>query len=307
LLFGARHTGLIRTSQIVEPALTPNRMHPLPKTRTTTGIVPSLAAFGGWEEADWFSDALLSDTAIVAFEFPKLAGLRKQAFHVIDRTIYQAPPPRGSQEPRKAPRGIAGKLAILLDGAGAVRAVASGRSRFLFDTGPVLFFAAVPSAKLKARAANKLRRELVGMGMRACVLSARADVTTLMFWPSAETGITAFVEAAGPEHRMHQEFDASDVEPVKRLGKASGGADRGAAEREVKLLARIAVLQGQVDALTRAQSAQGALEQLGLDDARLKSMLKLLHPDKHGNSEAANEAAKWLNSMRALIKGGGAS
>ena len=140
------------------------------------------------------------------------------------------------------------------------------------------------------------------------MLSARADVTTLMVWPPVETHITAFVEAALPEHRLHPEFEAAGQATPKRLGQAAGGTDGRSAkrqdDREVKLLARIAALQSQVDALTQARSAQGALEQLGLDDARLKSMLKLLHPDKHGNSEAANEAAKWLNAMRDLLKGG---
>lgn len=243
----------------------------------------------------------------MAFELPKLPGMRKLAFHVIDRTVATPPSRKAEQTPRKAPRGLAGRLAALLDGVGAVRAVASVRSRFLFETGPVLFFADIRSAKLKPRPANKLRRALVGIGVRACVVSARADLTTLMVWSSAETGITAFVEAASPEHRLHPEFEAAGNEPARPLAKTAGGADgRGGkrdADREVKLLARIAALQTQVDALTRAQSAQGALEQLGLDDARLKSMLKLLHPDKHGNSEAANEAAKWVNSMRALLKG----
>jgi hypothetical protein len=31
-------------------------------------------------------------------------------------------------------------------------------------------------------------------------------------------------------------------------------------------------------------------------------MLRLLHPDKHGGSEAANEAAKWINGLRDLLK-----
>jgi hypothetical protein len=286
-------------------------MTPLPPTGSGTEPAPSLVAFGGWVEADWFSASLLSDPDVVAFELPKLPGMRKLAFHVIDRTVATPPLRKKEQAPRKAPRGMAGKLAALLDGVGVVRAVASVRSRLLFETGPVLFFADVRSAKLKPRPANKLRRALVGIGVKACVVSARADLTTLMFWSYAESGITAFVEAAAPHYRIHPEFEAAGNAPVKPLAKPAGEANgRGRkrdADREVKLLARIAALQTQVDALTRAKlgarSAQGALEQLGLDDARLKSMLKLLHPDKHGNSEAANEAAKWLNSMRDLLKG----
>jgi hypothetical protein len=252
---------------------------------------------------------LLSDRNIVAFELPKLPGLRQQAFDVIDRALDAPPSRKAKQEPQKAPKRTAGKLAALLDGIGAVRAVASARSRFLFGSAPVLFFADVPSAKLKVRSANKLRRDLVGIGVRACVLSVRSDFTTLMLWPSTQANITAFIDAAAPEHRIHPEFEAASHQPIGRPAQAAGGTDRRPAkhgsDREARLLAQIAALQRQVDALARAQSAQGALEQLGLDDARLKSMLKLLHPDKHGNSEAATEAAKWLNAMRALLKGEG--
>ena len=69
-----------------------------------------------------------------------------------------------------------------------------------------------------------------------------------------------------------------------------------------KLLAEIAGLRTQVDGLRQSQSALGAMESLGLDDARLKSMLRLLHPDKHANDAAANEAAKWINNLRDLLK-----
>jgi hypothetical protein len=72
--------------------------------------------------------------------------------------------------------------------------------------------------------------------------------------------------------------------------------------REQRLLQDVAALRAQIDALQRANSVTGAMEQLGLDDARLKSMLRLLHPDKHGGSEAANDAAKWLNNLRDLLK-----
>ncbi len=244
---------------------------------------------------------MLSDPNVVAFELPKLAGIRRQSFHVIERAMTKAPPRRAGQEP-KPPKRLAGKLVALIDGAGALRAVASGRDRLLFESAPVLFFADIPTPRLKQRAANKLRRELVGIGARACVLRANSDVTTLMVWPSAETSITDFVEQAGPDHAMHPDFDAGPAVPAKRATQTNESRPSREAGRE-KLLRQIATLQGQVDALTRAQSAVGAMEQLGLDDARLKSMLKLLHPDLHGNSEAANEAAKWLNSMRELLKG----
>ncbi len=274
-------------------------------------MAPSLAAFGGWEEADWFNPALLSDTEVVAFELPRLPGVRRQGFSVVDRLLTRKPTGGAAQGQARPPRRVAGKLAVLLDAAGAVRATASCRSRLLFESDAVLFFADIPSAKLKQRAANKLRRDLVAIGMRACVLRAAADVTTLMFWPSAEPDITAFVFAAAPVHRLHPEFDAEPPSPPRRP-TVTGGTDRAAprqdSRREAELLRQIAALQDEVAALSRAQSAAGAMAQLGLDDARLKSMLKLLHPDKHGNSEAATEAAKWINAMRDLLKaqaGGG--
>ena len=43
------------------------------------------------------------------------------------------------------------------------------------------------------------------------------------------------------------------------------------------------------------------METLGLDDARLRAMLLLLHPDKHANSPAATEAAKWVNGLRDIL------
>jgi hypothetical protein len=277
------------------------------KSSSDAAIAPALTVFGGWTQADWFSSSVLSDADVVAFELPKLPGTRKQSFRVIDRTQARTPSRKAPQEPVKVPRRPAGKLAALIDGLGAVRAVASCRNRLLFESGPVLFFADIPSARLKPRSANKLRRELMGIEMRACVLRAHADFITLMFWPSADHGITGFVDAALPEHGMHADFEERRDAPVKRAARRQPGRtdrqlEKQDGEREAKLFRQIAALQAQVDALTRAQSALGAMEQLGLDDARLKSMLKLLHPDKHGNSEAANDAAKWLNGMRALLK-----
>ena len=63
-------------------------------------------------------------------------------------------------------------------------------------------------------------------------------------------------------------------------------------------------MRARIAELQRLHSVEGALETLGLTDARLKAMLLLLHPDKHGNSEAANEAAKWVNGLRDVLKAG---
>jgi hypothetical protein len=259
-----------------------------------------LSAFGGWSDAAWFSADLMSDPDVVAFELPKLGGLRKQSFHIIDRSLTKAPSGKAKQDLEPAPKRTAGKLARLLDGYGALRAVASCRARLLFESGPVVFFADIPTAKLKQRAANKLRREVIGLGLKACSVRTDTAFATLMFWLAAEQAITDFIEQAAPDHALHPDFERPPPVPGTPPAKAPSPANR---DREAKLLRQIADLQLQVSTLTRAQSAVGAMEQLGLDDAKLKSMLKLLHPDRHGNSEAANEAAKWVNSMRDLLKG----
>ncbi len=266
------------------------------------GVAPPLLALGGWQNAAWFSPALLSDATIVGFSLPKLAGLRRQNFNVGERSVAEKVP-RGKKPaaPEVAPRRVAGKLALILDGVGAARAVSCGRSRFLFDSGPVLFFAEIPLAKLKARAAAKLRRDIAGIGALGCVVWLEGLLATLMFWVVTETDITHFVNAAVPDFPLHADFFKA-VAPAKEDTKAPARAARRAADREAALLAEVAALRAQIDQLQHARSALGAMEQLGLDDARLKSMLRLLHPDKHGGSEAASEAAKWLNGLRDLLK-----
>ncbi len=260
-------------------------------------IPAPLLALGGWADAEWFSTSVLSDTEVVGLTFPKLAGLRKQRFDVIDRSLAAASGRPGQQvKPAEPPRTLAGRLAQIFDSYGATRAVACSRNRLLFEGSPVLFFAEIPLAKIKQRAANKLRRELIEHGLRCCVVHLDHVAATAMVWPDAEPALTAFVEAASPEHAIHAEFDA----PARRTDPARDDARQKA--REAKLLREVAALREQIGTLQRAQSALGAMEQLGLDDARLKSMLKLLHPDKHGGSAAANDAAQWLNGLRDLLR-----
>ncbi len=264
-------------------------------------MAPPLLALGGWQNAEWFSPALMSDATIVGFSLPKLAGLRRQNFNVSQRSVADKVK-RGKQAAADvAPKRVAGKLALILDGVGAARAVSCGRSRFLFDTGPVLFFAEIPLAKLKARAAAKFRRDLAGIGALGCVVWLEGTFATVMVWVITESDITQFVNAAVPDFALHADFFKA-VAPAKENAKAPARAARRAADREAALLAEVAALRAQIDQLQQARSALGAMEQLGLDDARLKSMLRLLHPDKHGGSEAASEAAKWLNGLRDLLK-----
>ncbi len=268
-------------------------------------------------DADWFSASVLSDDEVVGITLPKLPGLRKQSFSLVERTAQKAardnPPPA-----RRA--SISAVLGRILDEHGATRAAAFGRTRLIFDPVPNLFFAELALSRIKLRAANKLRQILIENGLRACVLQIAQAHAIIMAWPATETEITGFVDAASPTQPMHIQFDQAEDARAKSLeGPAkprAGGQntqktkDQPLGTRERKrlqsentaLLQQINDLRNEIARLQKSQSALGAMEQLGLDDARLKSMLRLLHPDKHGGSEAANEAAKWINGLRDLLK-----
>jgi hypothetical protein len=266
-----------------------------------------LKALGGWTDAPWFSQSVLSDQEVVGFQFPPLPGVRKQNFQITDRSASEkSTSGTAKNAPAKTPKRIAGKLSNLLDGFGATRAIACCRSRFLFESAPILFFAEIPLARLKPKSANKLRRELIEIGLSACIVSGDGPSVIAMFWPSAEDAITNFVQAAEPEYRIHIDFfkgPPSEPEPgPKGKGKINSRSTVGASDREKKLLREVSALRKQIEKLQQSQSAIGAMQELGLDDARLKSLLTLLHPDKHGGSEAANEAAKWINSLRDILK-----
>jgi hypothetical protein len=192
----------------------------------------------------------------------------------------------------------------------------------IFESKPVLFFATIPLANLKARTANRLRRELMENRFRGCIVHTEASVATAMLWPETEIEITGFIGDAAPEHALHIEFDEAEEQhraqeqerrfsltrrappppppsPAKRLGERER---RQMQTEKQALLQEIQSLRTQISRMQEQQTELGAMEALGLDDARLKSMLRLLHPDKHGNSEAANDAAKWLNNLRDLLK-----
>jgi len=270
-------------------------------------MAPALKALGGWIDAPWFSRSILSDNDVVGFQFPALPGARKQNFQITDRSkVEKSPSSKAKNAPTKPAKRIADKLFNLLDGYGATKAITCCRTRFLFESAPILFFAEIPLTKLKPRSANKLRKDLIEIGVSACVVSTEDKSLTVMFWPEADFAITDFVQAADPEHPIHIDFFKAP--PAEREPKTKGKkavntrSDVGASDREKKLLKEVSALRQQVEKLQQSQSAIGAMEKLGLDDARLKSMLLLLHPDKHGGSEAANDAAKWINGLRDLLK-----
>jgi len=273
-------------------------------SETGSATAPALKALGGWADAPWFSSSVLTDNEVVGFQFPPLPGVRKQSFQISDRSIAEKTRPgKSANAPVRLPRRMAGKLANILDSLGATKAVACCRSRFLFESAPVLFFAEIPSGKLKSRPANKLRRELIEISVVGCVVSLDKPSVTLMFWPTTETGITDFVQAATPEYPVHLDFLKSPPPAQDPAGKSTKGGDGRSDDRERHLLREVAALRQQVEKLQQSQSVLGAMEKLGLDDARLKSMLTLLHPDKHGGSDAANDATKWINQLRDLLKG----
>jgi hypothetical protein len=275
--------------------------------QTDTAVAPALKAFGGWTDASWFSPSILSDGEVVGFKFPSLPGIRKQSFEITDRSTTEKPSPRKAKTPPiKPPKRIAGKLSNLLDAFGATRAVACGRSRLLFEPAPTLFFAEIPVARVKATSANKLRRGLIENGLEGCVVRADGTSVTLMFWPAGDEAIAEFVQEAAPEYPLHIDF--FKLAPARRDASSKGKSvtifrsTATASDSEKKLLREVSALRQQVEKLQQSQTEIGAMEKLGIDDARLKSMLTLLHPDKHGGSEAANEAAKWINALREALK-----
>lgn|GEM_PF-1943255 len=284
----------------------------MPEKDTQVAVPPPLKAIGGWTDAEWFSAAVLSDDEVVGFTLPKLAGTRKQVFRLVERA---SPAAARGKAPQKTPappaRSISARLGQTLEGYGVTKAAAFGRSRLLYDPAPTLFFAEMPTKSLKARAANTLRQELIQIGLRGCIVHIGRTHLIAMFWSCQESEITGFVEAASPPWPLHVQFDQADDARLRTLEAPRQGAPdqplgakerkRLHAEREA-LVREVNALRVQVEQLQKTRSARGAMEQLGLDDARLRSMLILLHPDKHGNSEAATEAAKWVNGLRDLLK-----
>jgi len=300
----------------------------LPEKTAETDVPPPLKALGGWVSADWFSASVLSDQEVVGITLPTLAGLRKQAFRLVERSTPANAAPNAVEKSFFGRRqSISARLGRILGEYGACKAAAFGRAKLLFESAPTLFFAELPNARLKARAANKLRLQLIENELRGCILDFGKTHCIGMFWPSTETDITLFIDAAMPAQPMHIQFDQAEDARAKALdsGRKTGPAqppekipssgkqargDQPLGARERKrlhaekdaLIQEVNGLRAHIEKLQKSQSALGAMEQLGLDDSRLKSMLRLLHPDKHGGSEAANEAAKWINGLRDLLK-----
>ncbi len=283
----------------------------LGRTAAKTATPPPLRALGGWLGADWFCPTVLSDAEVVGFTLPKLAGSRKQTFRLVERSRSSVAASGVRAGPAaRSPKHKQVSLADILDEFGATRAAAFRRTTFLFESAPVLYFAEIPLANVKLRSADNLRRALIDSGLRGCVLLVEAKTVIAMFWPAAEHEITMFVSQAEPPYALHAQFDQPQAavrvrQPRRPANKGQesqeGHTPLGPGEREL-LLRELAELRSRVAELQQSQSALSAMEALGLDDARLKAMLRLLHPDRHGGSEAANDAAKWVNNLRDLLK-----
>jgi hypothetical protein len=289
------------------------------KTGTDMTIPPPLKALGGWLSAEWFLPSVVIDEEVVGLTLPDLPGRKKQSFRIVERSAAARPAGNAKKTPVSPEGPAARSIFHVLDWIGATHVAAFRRTTLIFESKPVLYFANIPLANLKVRAANRLRRELMESRLLGCIVHTEANVATAMFWPETELDITGFITDAAPEHALHIEFAeaeeqhrAQDQErrfsltrrappapPAKRLD------DRERQQMQTEkqaLLQEIQSLRTQVARMQESQSELGAMEALGLDDARLKSMLRLLHPDKHGGSEAANDAAKWLNNLRDVLK-----
>jgi hypothetical protein len=284
-------------------------------------VPPPLKALGGWPSAEWFVPSVVSDDEVVGLTLPDLPGRKKQSFRIVERSAAEMP--RGKKATVKQEGPAARGIGHVLDWIGATQVAVFRRTTLLFDSRPVLYFATIPQANLKVRTANRLRRELMETHFRGCIVHTEPSQAIAMFWPEAEAEITGFVSAAGPPHALHTEFDEAEAahraaeqdrrfsltgrraappppaNPAKRLDERER---RKMQSEKQALLQEIQALRTQIGRMHNAQSELSAMEALGLDDDRLKAMLRLLHPDKHDNSEAANDAAKWLNNLRDLLK-----
>ena len=292
------------------------------KSTTDIAIPPPLKALGGWFSAEWFLPSIVTDNEVVGLTLPDLPGRKRQSFRMVERSAAETQAGTRGRKAAVSQEGPAARgILPMLEWIGATHFAAFRRTTLIFESKPVLYFATIPLANLKVRAANRLRHALMDNHFRGCIVHTEAGSATAMLWPETEIEITGFIADAGPQHALHIEFDeaeeqhrAQDQErrfsltrrapppppgPAKRLGERERRQMQ--AEKQA-LLQEIQSLRAQIGRMGESQTELGAMEALGLDDARLKSMLLLLHPDKHGNSEAANDAAKWLNNLRDLLK-----
>lgn len=54
--------------------------------------------------------------------------------------------------------------------------------------------------------------------------------------------------------------------------------------------------------ITSSVNAELTCSDIGFTSKRLEQLIKLAHPDKHGGDPVANDAVKWLLSLRKTLK-----
>ncbi len=100
-------------------------------------------------------------------------------------------------------------------------------------------------------------------------------------------------------------FTRTAGEDWKRLclpcWKSSPAAKKSAPERLAQLTAELAEARAERDRLrlrVLALELDGQRNELGIPPEMLRRLVRLCHPDRHGQSEAANVATAWLLKQR---------
>lgn len=67
----------------------------------------------------------------------------------------------------------------------------------------------------------------------------------------------------------------------------------------VALEERVKLLEEEVDSLKGPKAkANRSFKGKTIDEEKIKALIRLCHPDRHGNNELSNEVTKWLLSLR---------
>ncbi|MBV1797943.1 hypothetical protein [Siccirubricoccus sp. G192] len=296
-------------------------------------VCDTFRAFGGWSRSAWCPISIAKDVKSIEHCFNEVitdspfgfccsrAGL-EDAVKAVSRDNFCLP----------------GWWIDLAAAAPVTKFHALRRRVIFWPDPPILLFVQLPRDALGIRRANQVRRKARASKMLACVLDVGDQAINLLFWHKEEKKITANVLNAQPNMplRMLQpepirkqrkpasrpnstsDFDAIseyNTRPQSEFYPNQIEVDSIRAERDLALAKHDAVLaennaileeifrlKTELKRIRKNQTSTSAMAQLGLDDARLKALLFLLHPDKHGNSEAATEAAKWVNGLRDELK-----
>ncbi len=263
---------------------------------TSKNSLTPLAALGGWSNSP-------NPTFL---DLRKARGLRAAVYRLLDLSPWRI---------TETKRQINTRLwDDILDDFGGVKHITCGYRNLLFPVDPLLQVVEFPYEKISGNFALDLQRRTRGR-LLACVLHQCANQVTVLFWKRKATEITGRILAAGPDtplpllieeywERAPPRRSTPHVHPPKEPNSSSEEAkdDPRHYRNELhRLLAEIVELRAQLSNQQQCLPKVDAIEALGLDDARLKAMLLLLHPDHHDNSAAATEATKWVNNLRDVL------